>query len=87
MNEKKLEKLIAKSLNDFYNRRMERLKTLELEKILKRKNPYLFRAIGTEKASEIVESILSAYNMSNLTDGYISIVGRETIRLYSTHMD
>ena len=44
---------------------MERLKTLELNKFLKRKNPYLFRAIGTEKASEIIENILSAYISSS----------------------
>lgn len=65
MNAKKLEKLIANSLDDFYNRRMNRLETLNLNKFLKRKNPYLFRAIGTEKASELVESILSAYISSS----------------------
>lgn len=65
MNTKKLEKLIVDSLDDFYNRRMNRLETLNLDEFLKRKNPYLFRAIGTEKASEIVESILSAYISSS----------------------
>lgn len=65
MNEKELEKLIAKSLNDFYKRRINRLDTLNLKKVLKRKNPYLFRSMGIEKASEIVETILSAYISSS----------------------
>jgi len=32
-----------------------------LKNILRRKNPYLFRALGTQKASEIVEQVLTAY--------------------------
>lgn len=61
MNANKLEKLIAKSLTDFYDRRINCLGELKLDKFLKRKNPYLLRAIGMEKASEIVESILNAH--------------------------
>ncbi|MBI5286052.1 MAG: hypothetical protein HY878_00480 [Deltaproteobacteria bacterium] len=61
MNTKALERLIAKCLQDFYNRRLQRLETLKLKDYLKRKNPYLYKAIGTEKASEIVEEILAAY--------------------------
>ena len=32
---------------------------------MKRKNPYLFRAIGTEKAQDIVEGLLNAYMSSS----------------------
>lgn len=65
MNTKGLEKLIAKCLQDFYNRRLQRLETLKLKDYLKRKNPYLYKAIGTEKASEIVEEILAAYMIAS----------------------
>jgi hypothetical protein len=61
MNTENLERLIAKCLRDFYDRRLQRLDKLKLKDYLKRKNPYLYKAIGTEKASEIVEEILSAY--------------------------
>lgn len=60
-----LEKLIAKCLKDFYTRRLQRLNTIRLKTYLLRKNPYLYRAIGTEKAGEIVEEILKAYISSS----------------------
>jgi len=37
------------------------LEELRLKNFLHRKNPYLFKALGTQKASEIVEKILTAY--------------------------
>lgn len=64
-SDKDLEELIEKCLLDFYNRRIEVVQKLKLDKFLKRKNPYLFRAIGTEKASELVEMILIAYPNSS----------------------
>ncbi|HWR82231.1 MAG TPA: PmeII family type II restriction endonuclease [Candidatus Deferrimicrobium sp.] len=65
MDTQQLENLIGKCLQDFYARRLERLRTLKLKDYLKRKNPYLFKAVGTEKASEIVEDILTAYIMAS----------------------
>ncbi len=60
-----LQLLIAKSLDDFYRRRAEKINTLKLRQILLRKNPYLYKAIGTRKAQEIVEGILLAYLSSS----------------------
>jgi len=37
------------------------LEELKLKDFLRRKNPYLFKALGTQKASEIIEKILTAY--------------------------
>ena len=65
MKTDELGKLIANSLNDFYARRLQSLSTLKLRKILLRKNPYLYKAIGTESATEIVEEILKAYLSSS----------------------
>jgi hypothetical protein len=65
MNTRELEELIAKCLHDFYDRRIKRIQELKLREFLSKKNPYLFRAIGTEKASEIVEDILSAFISSS----------------------
>lgn len=63
-----LECKIAELLDDFYNRRIAKVTTLKLKDALKRKNPYLFRAIGMQKASEIVEGLLAAY-MSSSDEG------------------
>lgn len=65
MNTEELEKLIAKCLHDFYDRRTKRIQELKLKEFMSKKNPYLFRAIGTEKASEIVEDVLRAFISSS----------------------
>ena len=61
MNIDELQALISKCLQDFYERRVRRLEKLQLKDFLRRKNPYLFKALGTQKASEIIEKILTAY--------------------------
>ena len=56
-----LEALISRCLRDFYERRLQRMRELKLHVFLRRKNPYLFRALGIQKASEIVERVLADY--------------------------
>jgi len=60
-----LEILISRCLMDFYKRRMERLGKLKLKQILKRKNPYLYKALGNQSANEVVIKILSAFITSS----------------------
>lgn len=60
-----LEKLISECLNSFYQSRLQKLDGLKLKTIIRRKNPYLFKALNTEKASEIIEQILFAYISSS----------------------
>ncbi len=61
MDERKLESLIRKCLSDFYERRLQKVSHLKLRAFLRRKNPYLFRALGIQKASDIVERLLTDY--------------------------
>jgi hypothetical protein len=61
MDTSALESLIERCLQDFYERRLKKLEELRLSDVLLRKNPYLFKALATEKASDIVEQILRAY--------------------------
>lgn len=68
MDEKDLETVISDLLDNFYKRRLEKINGLKLRNTLKRKNPYLFRAVGVQKASEIVEGLLEAY-MSSSDEG------------------
>ncbi len=65
MNQSELEDLIRRSLDDFYQRRIKKLSELKLSEVLRKKNPYLLRAIGVQKASEIVTEILRAYMSSS----------------------
>jgi len=61
VNTSEIESLIRTCLEDFYSRRLQRLEQLRLKGFLRRKNPYLFRALATEKASEVVEQVLAAH--------------------------
>jgi hypothetical protein len=53
MNPDELEQIIKDCLNAFYRRRIENLSKLRLHEVLKRKNPYLMRAIGLRTAAGI----------------------------------
>ena len=61
MEKNELEALISRCLQDFYERRLQKVRELKLQVFLRRKNPYLFRALGIQKASEIVERVLTDY--------------------------
>lgn len=63
-----LEKVINKLLDEFYQRRIDKITQLRLKDALKRKNPYLYRATGVERASDIVDEVLKAY-MSSSDEG------------------
>jgi Type II restriction endonuclease EcoO109I len=65
MDIKKLEREIAHCLKGFYDSRLQGLEKLSLKKVLSKKNPYLYRALGVEKASEIVEQNLVAFVISS----------------------
>jgi len=61
MDTSALEALISRCLSDFYDRRLQKVRELKLRTFLRRKNPYLFRALGIQKASEIVHRLLMDY--------------------------
>lgn len=64
-NEDEVVKAIAKALEVFYGSLIEKIDGLDIVKIMKRKNPYLYRAKAMENASEIVENVLSAFVTSS----------------------
>lgn len=59
------ESTIRVALDEFYRRRLEKASKLNLKKVLEKKNPYLFRAIGIAKAQDLVELILTSYIWSS----------------------
>ncbi|MEH2158133.1 PmeII family type II restriction endonuclease [Nostoc sp.] len=61
----------------FYNNRLSNLNKLRLKDVLKRKNPYLFKAKNIELAGDLVKSIVDAFLSSqeetmfgNLLEGF-----------------
>lgn len=57
-----LENYISENMiKPFYEERYKKLANLNLKTILKRKNPYLFKAKNITTAEELVKSILEAY--------------------------
>ncbi len=49
------------NIGDFHQRRAESLRALRLGQVLKRKNPYLFKAKNIEDAHDLVKLILDAH--------------------------
>lgn len=64
-NEDEIIKAIAKSLDAFYVSLIAKINDLDIKKIIKRKNPYLFRAKAMNGAAQIVEAIMAAFVSSS----------------------
>lgn len=52
---------IAQHIGDFHKRRAENLQKLKLEQVLKRKNPYLFKAKNISSAQDLVSLLMDAH--------------------------
>ena len=61
----RLNEFASERIEEFHNARLERLQKVKLNTILRRKNPYLFRAKDMQSASEMVRSLLDAYLSSS----------------------
>ncbi len=60
VDEQVVEVAIANALEEFYSALLAKIDRVNIDDIMKRKNPYLYRAKAIQSASEIVESVLSA---------------------------
>lgn len=56
---------VENNIGIFHRKRIESLNTLRLDKILKRKNPYLFKAKYVLTAEQIVKGLVDAHISSN----------------------
>lgn len=52
---------VENNIGKFHSNRLASLKELKLDNILKRKNPYLFKAKNVQIAGDLVKTILDAY--------------------------
>lgn len=64
-NEQEVIKAISDALENFYESLIMKVDSLDIKKVMKRKNPYLYRAKAMESASEIVENVLNAFVSSS----------------------
>lgn len=64
-DEGKVLEALETALEQFYTSLIEKMNAINIDKIMSRKNPYLFRAKGVNSASQIVDAILSAYISSS----------------------
>ena len=64
-NEEAVITAISTALETFYSSLIDKIDGLDIVKVMKRKNPYLYRAKAMENAAEIVESVLSAFVSSS----------------------
>lgn len=61
----KIDRYIRENIDDFHQQRNDCLSRLKLEDVIKRKNPYLFKAKNMTRAQDIVKSFLDAHISSN----------------------
>ena len=52
---------VQTNIGSFHEKRLEALNNLRLNKLLRRKNPYLFRSKNINTATELITSLLDAY--------------------------
>lgn len=64
-DENRIVAAIAVALDEFYTSLISKVNELDINKVIKRKNPYLFRAKAMSGASQIVDAILSAFVSSS----------------------
>jgi hypothetical protein len=64
-DERRVMEAVAKGLDDFYNSLIKKMDEIDMKTIVKRKNPYLFRAKAMNGATQIVEAIMSAFLSSS----------------------
>lgn len=64
-DEDKVVQAIAVALEQFYGTLIYKIDKINIKSIIKRKNPYLYRAKAMQSASDIVNSILTAFVSSS----------------------
>lgn len=65
LNLKDVSQYVEGNIGIFHQKRISSLDTLSLSKVLRRKNPYLFRAKHVLTAQEIVRGLVDAHISSN----------------------
>ena len=65
LNENELREFVNSGILEFHRKKIERLKNINLEDILRKKNPYLFKAKNITIASDLIINIMDAFLFSS----------------------
>lgn len=65
LNLESIEKYVEENISEFHLKRLKSLERLKLDKILSRKNPYLFKAKNVLTSEQLIKGILDAFISSN----------------------
>jgi len=65
LNKNDVIKYVEKNIGEFHTKRLDSLDSLKLTKVLKKKNPYLFKAKYILTAADLVKGITDAHISSN----------------------
>ena len=65
LNLKDVSQYVEENIGTFHSKRIQSLDSLKLTNVLRRKNPYLFKAKYVLTADEIVRGIVDAHISSN----------------------
>ncbi len=65
LNLKDISQFVEQNIGTFHQKRIQSLDTLKLSQVLKRKNPYLFKAKYVLTADQIIRGIVDAHISSN----------------------
>jgi len=77
---------VEENIGEFHKRRADSLRKLKLSKILKRKNPYLFKAKNINDAHDLVKLILDAHLSSQeetIFGEFLEIVKKSAGKLWT----
>ena len=58
-------KYVEENISNFHKQRIDKIKTLSLKQVLKKKNPYLFKAKYLMTSEEIIRQLIEAYISSS----------------------
>ena len=70
IEQQKIVRYVEENIPSFHQSRINGLKKLKLKTILKKKNPYLFKAKNIDTAGDLVESLLDAH-LSSSEGGFL----------------
>lgn len=64
-NLRQVKTFVNKNIDEFHGNKLRIIKSLDLKKVLRKKNPYLFKAKNLTLAADLVKDILDAYLSSS----------------------
>lgn len=81
LDRRSVEEYVSREIVYFHSKRIARLEAIELGEVLRKKNPYLFKAKNVSTAGQLVTDILDAFlSSSELYIDLVEPIGHEARR-------